>query len=506
MDQLSARWLERADGVVPTPNFDRLRRMGVSFTTAITSNPLCCPARATMATGLTSRQHGVLENGYILDPRLPTFMRALQDAGWRTGAFGKLHLRPHGEGVHHDYRQYGFDVVQNTEDPRAGDWLDWILEEHPEHAEAALATIWPSWIPELENYGPEGDDLATRIKKLRETFDYSTPDYPEGHAWQHELPLPGELSQTEWVTRHAGNFINGTQEDQSFFAHVSYVQPHGPSCPPKGYLERVNPDAIPDPLPAEWREDPNAPEYLRCIEGSFSEFREGIREKRQLYFADIAHLDEQVGRLMEALERVGRLEDTFVILTSDHGELLGDHGVRAKGEKHYDACIRVPLYVAGPGLQQDVECEQIAQLEDICPTILDAAGASLPPRPVRRGLGHQIDEVPRLPGRSLLPLCRGDAVQDWRDAAYCESYNNLRSNHYRQWARTIRTARYRYTYYPEHGEQMFDLQADPGEQHNVVADHDYADVRRDLRDRLMDLVILQDYPKTERNLYKFNVH
>ena len=89
VDQLSAKWLEVANtGVCPTPNIDALRRRGVSFSNCITSNPMCCAARATLATGLTTRQHGVLENGYQLDPQLPTFMRVLQEAGWRTGALG----------------------------------------------------------------------------------------------------------------------------------------------------------------------------------------------------------------------------------------------------------------------------------------------------------------------------------------------------------------------------------------------------------------------------------
>ncbi|MCX7014194.1 MAG: sulfatase-like hydrolase/transferase, partial [Candidatus Sumerlaeota bacterium] len=104
VDQLSAKWLEAAvAGVCPVPNVERLMRRGVTFRNAITSNPVCCPARATLATGLTTRGHGVLENGYELDGALPTFMRALQQGGWRTGAFGKVHFRPHFAGVHLDY-------------------------------------------------------------------------------------------------------------------------------------------------------------------------------------------------------------------------------------------------------------------------------------------------------------------------------------------------------------------------------------------------------------------
>ena len=105
----------------------------------ISSNPVCMPARSTIATGLTTRGHGVLENGYQLDPGLPTFMRTLQQEGWRTGAFGKVHFRPHYAGVFPDYRPYGFDVTHITEDGRGGEWLDWVEREHPEQYEPGSA-------------------------------------------------------------------------------------------------------------------------------------------------------------------------------------------------------------------------------------------------------------------------------------------------------------------------------------------------------------------------------
>jgi arylsulfatase len=117
VDQLSAKWLEAAStGICPTPHIDRLCQRGVTFTNAITSNPVCMPTRATIATGLTTRGHGVLENGYQLDPTIPTFMQALCKGGWRTGAFGKVHFHPHFAGLHPDYRPYGFDVTDIMQD------------------------------------------------------------------------------------------------------------------------------------------------------------------------------------------------------------------------------------------------------------------------------------------------------------------------------------------------------------------------------------------------------
>ena len=506
VDQLSAKWLEAASsGVCPTPNLDRLRSLGVTFRNAITSNPVCCPTRATIATGLTTRGHGVLQNGYELDPALPTFMRSLQQAGWETGAFGKVHLRAHFHGVHLDYRPYGFGVVHNTEDPRAGEWLDWVEQEHPQHYDAALATIWPTGIPELREYGPSRADLRSRIEEVRRDFPWATPEFPHSNAGRHTLPFPEEVSQTAWITRHALDWIGNTERNRPLYAHISYVQPHGPFCPPAELMRCVNVDQIPAPVPAEWVEDPHAPAYFRDktpVDAA------DWRITRQYYFADLVHLDRQLGLVLDALEQAGRLPNAYLIFLSDHGELFGDHGFRGKEERHYDACIRVPLIIAGPGLEQGLVCDQLVQLEDLCPTVLEMA-AMPPPRFPKQGsyLKADAEDIPTLPGRSLLALCRGETPSGWREAAYTESYNAIWSVTPIDWARTIRTHDFRYTYYPHGGgDQLFCLRDDPDEQHNLVGDPAHEGVRQDLRDRLMELIIMQDYPLPMRELFALGVH
>lgn len=264
VDQLAARWVTAAlSGACPVPNIDRLRARGTTFSRCFSSNPVCSPARATLATGLTSRGHGVLQNGYDLDPELPTFMRQLQKAGWRTGAFGKLHFLPHFCGTHVDYKPYGFDVVHNTEDGRAGEWLDWIAREYPQYLEAVLATHWDRAIPEFEVYGPHGINLREQISRARDTFQWATPDFPGNTAAAYTLPFPCELSQTEWITRHALDFVTERSPDKPWFAHISYVQPHSPMCPPEEFMETVNEARIPAPLSITWRDDPHAPLCFR---------------------------------------------------------------------------------------------------------------------------------------------------------------------------------------------------------------------------------------------------
>lgn len=505
VDQLSARWLEAAfGGVCPTPNIDKLRGNGVVFTNTITSNPVCCPTRATIATGLTTRGHGVLENGYQLDSSIPTFMQLLQKNGWRTGAFGKVHFHPHFAGLYPDYRPYGFDVTYITEDPRGGEWLDWVEKEHPEHYEAALATIWPTAIPDFAEYGDKKVNLRQRIAEIRKEFKWATPEFPKSTGGAYALPFPEEVSQTNWITGHALDFLNEVSSDQPLFAHISYVQPHGPFCPPGKYMKYVNTDKIPKPAAPEWVLDPHAPGYFKDKTPVAGDWQ----YMRQCYFADIVHLDHQLGEIMKALEKTGRMDNTHIIFISDHGELLNDHGFRGKEERHYDACIRVPLIVAGTGIHGGLVRDEMVQLEDICPTILDIAGLTMPAiQKMGPYLKIEPESISTLPGKSLLELCHGGKPETWRESAYSESYNAIWSITPGDWARTIRTRDFRYTFYASgNGEQMFNIETDPGEQHNLVADPAYAKKRQELRDKLMELIVMQDYPKTRRELFALGVH
>ncbi|MCX7015629.1 MAG: sulfatase-like hydrolase/transferase, partial [Candidatus Sumerlaeota bacterium] len=375
----------------------------------------------------------------------------------------------------------------------------------PQHYDAALATIWPTGIPELAEYGPKKFDLRKRILELRRTFRWATPDFPQNTGGQYTLPFPEEVSQTHWITERALEFLRGAPPEQPLYAHISYVQPHSPFCPPAECMRFVNVDRIPAPAAAEWIEDPHAPLYFRDKKPAPAP---NWRQYRQYYFADIVHLDRQLGRVVDALQETGRLEDAWLVFLADHGEMLADHALRGKEEKHYDACIRVPLIIAGPGANGGEIRSEMVQLEDICPTVLDIAGLRLPPMP-KMGpyLKTAAADIPILPGRSLLSLCRGEEVDDWRTASYCESYNAIWSIDPRDWARTIRTRQYRYTFYAhEGGEQLFDLRNDPDEQRNLAADPGHARVRQELRDQLMEMIVLQDHPKTRRDLFALGVH
>lgn len=505
VDQLSSKWLEIAmkENVCPLPNLKKLMSNGTYFENAITSNPVCCPTRATIATGLTTRGHGVLENGYALNPNIQTFMSALKANNYTTAALGKVHFRPHYESFYPDYKQYGFDITHITEDCRGGEWLDWIMEQYPENVDDILATIWASRIPEFKEYGKDKVDLATRINEVRKDYDWTTTDFPQNVPAAYTQKFPKELCQTEWITKKALEFLNDKAVTTPVFAQISYVQPHGPRNVPSEYMQYVDESKIPVPVEAEWYQDETAPKYFHDKKPSSFEYL----YNRKVYFADLVHLDEQVGKIVDCLKDTDRYEDSLFIFLADHGELLGDHGFYSKEEKHYDACIRFPLIVAGDGLQKGVVHSGMVQHEDICPTILDYAGCSLNPLPmVIEKPGFTLEAKTATYGKSLLPICRGDEKTE-RKYAYSESYNHIGSIKYEHWARTIRSKEYRYTYYTNFtGDQLFDLRNDPDETVNLANNLEYDQVKRELKDQLMELIIKQDFPKTPRDLFSLGVH
>ena len=497
VDQLSAKWFEAAQaGVADLPNLRRLQQQGVTFTQAFTPNPLCSPARATIATGLSSLGHGVIENGYSLSPDIPNFMQALRRQGYQCGALGKVHFQPHYQGFHHDLSAYGFNHQMITEDHRGGPWLDWIRDQHPDYLDQALATIWAANIPEWAIYGDDEEDLRPAIQRAKQQMG------PSELPWGYPLPLPQELSQTEWITTQAERFITDNK-DQSFFAHISYVQPHGPFTPPTSYIDRVNTEDLPLPLAPSWREHASSPQHFHY--DTKRNKPDAVHRQRQLYFADLIHLDEQVGRILDCLEQINQLEQSYIIFTADHGELLGDHGLWKKEHRHYDAGIRVPLIVSGPTLPSNTHCTDIIQHQDICPSIINWGHCTFPLMP-------RVDHY-RQPNQPLQPLLPGYTIEDIlsgkqkRDCMHIISYNDTSSEDPRQWARTIRTRSHRYTWYPcDGGEQLFDLQNDPDELNNLIGNPAREHIRNELQMHLLEQEVLQLAIKPRSHLFALGAH
>jgi len=413
-----------------TPNLDRLAERGTLFERAYVQNPVCIPSRACLQTGRYPHQHGVEHMERVIDetPGLPdwevTFMERLQAAGYRTGATGKLHMMPH-KGFH-------YERLCNGKGAR------WTEYEGSELGRGPLGPTYASW---LEERHPGGYD---------EIYEHRREDaYAENRSAVRNV-LPKEEHVEHWVAEEAIEFLHDPHSDP-FFLWCGFLSPHGPLAPPAPYDELYDPADVGLPARAEEAASPKPAD-----DPWWGEDAEKIRRWRAHYWALVSFVDEQVGRLLDALEERGHLEETLILFTSDHGEMAGDYGRMAKGN-FYEEVIRVPTIAVPPGGNDVDRTDGLIEVADLAPTILDYAG---------------VDRPRQLPTHSLRPFLSGEADDTPRDSVLCE-YLVDREDQYRH-ARCLRTDRYKYVFDgPRRTDQFYDLETDPEELHNRIDDPDY---------------------------------
>jgi arylsulfatase len=425
---------------VRTPHVDRLAAEGVAFTHAFCQSPVCTPSRASFLTGMyPSSVHGCTNGNAAWAGAAPLISRLLADAGYDTGLVGKLHLA----GAHARIEPRGDDGYRVFE-----------------------------WSHQPQNEWPKGHAYADWLR-ARGVDPDTVKQRPE------ELP-PG-LHQSLWCAERAIAFME-ERRDRPWLLSVNPFDPHEPFDPPGEILRRYDPDRLPGPL---FRESDLASQAkLRGVDFQTSARRPEDFNARLLqakYYAMIELLDAAAGRMLEALERTGQRERTLVIFTSDHGEMLGDHGLLLKGCRFYEGLVRVPLILSRPGhVQHGRVSEALVELVDLVPTILEVCGLPIPER---------------VQGRSLLPILTGGTDSGHhRESVRCEYYRGLnpdtperRGLFEGSYATMIRDRRYKLVAYHGHpmGE-LFDLAVDPGEFENLWEDPALAGVRFDLLRRSFD--------------------
>ena len=375
--------------MVKTPNIDALAARGVNFNRGYCNNPVCMPSRATMITGKTPRQHGLLTNGNILSPDVPTVTHALADAGYRTHGSGKFHFQPgggyfgdnipsaewwkpwwNGEGKPLPSPYYGYqttDFVGGHTTDVFGEYREWLKQNHPDSSRKLARD---------QAYHSCGRGF--RI------------DIPEEHHYNH------------WIADRSMAFLDAQAKDQPFFLFCSFPDPHFPFGACRPYSEMYDPSTLPLPPTLEERGEPCA--FLagkseRRGPDDDAEMREILAQT----YGMISHIDTNVGRVLAALEANGQADNTIVLFISDHGEYLGSHGLLYKGAWPYEELWRIPFIAAGPGVQSGV-CQTPVSLLDLAPTFLDYAGLD-PLALDTRGPGP----MNRLPpaGQSLRPFLEG---------------------------------------------------------------------------------------------------
>jgi len=416
---------------VQTPNLDRIAAEGAYFPHAYSSTPTCTPARAALLTGMSPWNHGMLGYGKVAGKYPVEMPQALRDAGYYTTGIGKMHWTP-------QRSLHGFHRT--------------ILDESSREQSVDFRSDYRSWFASVS---PNLDPDATGIG----WNDYRSAVYA----------LPEELHPTRWMGDVATRFIDTCDKQEPFFLKVSFARPHSPYDPPKRWFDRCANAPIPEPFIGDWcsRYRERSDDSNSIWHGDMG--KEQARVSRQGYYGSVSFIDEQIGRIIEALEHRGLLERTLILFTADHGDMTGDHHLWRKSYA-YEPSASIPMLLRWPeGLvdrARGVTLEQPVEIRDILPTFLDAARAEAP--------------VP-LDGASLLGLVRGGA--DWRpfiDLEHDICYD--KTNHWS--ALTDGKMKYIYDAYSG-GEQLFDLVNDPGETRELAADPAHAETLSLWRERLV---------------------
>lgn len=483
--------------VLRTPHIDELASQGVLFSNAYVANPTCMPNRASIMTGQYPNTC-VRSFGVNLPPHVPTFSGALRERGYATKAVGKLHLsfwfrKLQEEAESPEYMPrwlnpetrdqmvqdfpspyYGFDSVDllvGHGDVCGGHYEDWVRERDPE--------------------------LVQTLRELRPRL--------LGDLYR-ESPVPEALYPTSYVTDRAVDFLetyaNRDRGKAPFLLKVSYPDPHHPCTPPGRYAGMYRAEDM--ELPASFGDVESVRKHpylgtridtrgLRNMIFRTAEENE-VRNFISHTYGMITMIDDSVGEILSTLKKLGLEDDTMVVYTSDHGDMMGDHGMILKGWIPYQGILRVPMIIKVPGMTTGGVCESLISSVDLAPTILSVCNTEGErPSPVLQG----IDVTPMLedPAVALRDCCLIEVDEIDRDAAgprpdFQPSAGRLKY---------LMTGRYSlviYDGFPGYGD-LFDLQEDPHELNNLW---DQApELRAELVEKLLFEVVKQQsfYPRKQ---------
>ncbi|MCZ6671928.1 MAG: sulfatase-like hydrolase/transferase, partial [Verrucomicrobia bacterium] len=316
---------------IRTPNLDRLAAIGTAFTQAYCQSPICTPSRASFLTGMyPSSVHGCMNGNDRWSEAAPLVTGLLAESGYDCGLVGKLHLSGTAGKIEHRPSDDGYRVFEWSHSPR------------------------DRWARGMNQYVDWAKSKGAEFGGREDTLLNSTP----------------ELHQTTWCADRAIDFIESTGE-APWLLSVNIFDPHKPFDPPEEFLTRYNPEDLPDPL---FRESDFASQKALSNVDFQTECRDPkrfkARELKAAYYAMIELIDENVGRMLDALESTGQRENTLVIFMSDHGEMLGDHGLLLKGCRFYDSLVRVPLILSWPGkIGRGTINSGLVELTDIAPAL-----------------------------------------------------------------------------------------------------------------------------------------
>ncbi|MDQ0468746.1 choline-sulfatase [Labrys wisconsinensis] len=416
-DQLAPACLPiHGHGIVKAPNLERLGRDGVVFDSAYCNSPLCSPSRAVFMTGRLPSRTGVYDNAAEFRSDIPTWAHYLRRAGYRTTLSGKMHFCGPDQ-------LHGFEERLTTDIyPADYGWTpDW---DRPQER--------PSWYHNMSSVTEAGPCVRTN------QLDFDD-----------EVIFAAERALYDHVR---------SSDRRPFCLVASLTHPHDPFAIPREYWDLYRDEDIVLPrveVPLD-RLDPHSRRLRHVCDMDATPIDEKqVRAARRAYFGAISYVDAQVGRLLRALEATGLRDDTIVIFTSDHGEMLGERGLWYK-MSWFEGSARVPLLVSAPGRYRPGRVGASVSLVDLLPTLVEMAGGD--PADLAGGPSD---------GRSLVPHCEGRGGHDEVIGEYLAEGAVAP-------LMMIRRGPWKFVHSPADPDQLYDLEADPDEVHNLAEAADHA--------------------------------
>ena len=465
--------------VVRTPHLDSIAARGTVFDNAWVANPVCMPNRSSIMTGRMPSVHGVIFNDRSLEWGVNTHVRQFHEAGYRTALIGKSHLQ-HGMS-RNAVVNTGLQAPVDSPYPAGWDTLEHAeryFDGEPEfpdsfygfgHVELAIdhgSRITGHHMRWALEQGASMEELAVPYsaecpgeRRYRDWWQIYRPDYDEA------------LHSSRFVAERTAAFIaDAASAGEPWLAWASFPDPHHPMCPPGEWFDRHRPDEMELPRTVD---DPldSAPEHLRRSARLHPSRQQywvhpcGIDGDHDLARAAIAAtygmvelIDDCVGQILTAVERAGAHDDTIVVFTTDHGDMMGDHGLLLKGCMHYRGTLQVPMVIASPGGGGATRTSSLASSVDLGPTLLELAG---------------LEPYDGIQGVSLAPVL-GDPAASVREWVLVE--DDIRSPVRRVWdvptkTRTLIADGMRYTRHSTGEDQLFCLDDDPDELTDLSTDY-----------------------------------
>ena len=415
------------NGVIRTPNLDRLCAEGTAFTSAYSPSPVCVSARCSLHYGQYPWRTGCYDNGYDMPTDRPSFMDVLTEAGYRTHGIGKCHFTPDG----HALRGFQSRETQEECTIRNDDYVAHLHANGFEHVS--------------DPHGARGQM-------------YYTPQLAQ---------MPARLHPTQWIGDRSVAFVEQQADaNEPWMLFSSFIHPHPPFAPPVPWNKLYRVGSMPLPkLPADFE---SLHTYINRRQNRYKYRDRGldmnlIRLIRAHYYACISFIDFQIGRMLSALEESGQLDDTLILFTSDHGEYLGDYQCFGKRGMH-DSAARIPLIARMPGRFDGGQIvDEPANLVDIAPTILQTTGCKI--------ADHELD------GADLRAVASGDADR----AGGISQFNSGPNGVY-----MLAAKRWKYIYSaPDDKELLFDAVEDPLETRNKATAPFMSGVRDEMKTALI---------------------